>query len=354
MMKNLLKYSVLLAGGAWLAASSQAALLVDLNAANSGSNSLWVSSGGSFPGWYEDDDQLGAPVKETDVNGVTYFSTRNDNGCCNGFFGGDDSGGTQQHPSGNEPQFVLNGTNPGDFTLELWLRKRGNRIGADHKIFGMKSPSGDERLTLFLRDSGEGDAESLIDFNMRSSGSGTSVLLLDQHGLPNRSGTDAFTHLVMTWDNSAASMDVFDDGVLATNLMFAGVSFSALTVFGGTTIFYDFVNDSGGTRRFNGDIARVRIHDEILSLDNIVDNFLLGPNGVAGPIHTDDITIDDVAVLQYTSEVGRLYNLEFTTDLISSSVWQRAGANIVGDGGVQFLYDPAGSDTNKAYRVVTE
>jgi len=351
-MKNFLKYSVLLAGGAWFAASSQAALLVDLNAANSGSNSLWVSSGGSFPGWYEDDDQNGAPVKNTDVNGVTYFSTATAE-AGQGFFGADDSGGTQQHPSGNEPQFNLNGSNPGDFSFEVWMRKRGNRIGPAATILGMKSANANERFFIHLWDSD--GAESLMDIGMRSEASGTQVYLIDQYGLPNRGDTDAFDHFVFTWDNSASTMDLYHDGVVGVSTMsFPGVTFSALTVFDGTTLFNSFANNASGNVRFNGDIARVRIHDEILSLDNIVDSFLLGPNGVAGPIHTDDITIDDVAVLQYTSQVGRLYNLEFTTDLVSSSVWQRAGANIVGDGGVQFLYDPAGSDTNKAYRVVTE
>ena len=338
--------------GLLLAAPSQALLLVDLNAANSGSNGLWVSSAGSFPGWYEDDDQNGAPVKNTDGNGVTYFSTATAEGG-NGFFGGDTSGGTQQTPSGNEPQFVLNGSNPGDFSYEVWMRKRGNRIGPVHVILGMKSANANERFILHLWDSD--GAESSIDIGMRSEASGTSVFLTDQHGFHNRGDTDPFEHYVFTWDNSASTMDLYHNGTNSfSNLSFPGVTFSPLTVFDGSTLFESFANDSSGNIRFNGDIARVRIHDEILSLDNIIDSFLLGPNGTADPVDADAITLEDVAVLQYTSNVSQVYHLESTTDLVTSSNWQRVGANIEGDGTVQFLYDPAGNDTNKAYRIVTE
>jgi hypothetical protein len=349
-MKKQLTQCITMGVCLWFAASSQAALLVDLNAANSGSNTIWENTATAFPGWYEDDDQNGAPVKNTDVNGVTYFSTATAEGG-QGFIGGDDSGGTQQHPSGNEPQFNLNGTNPGDFTFEVWMRKRGNRIGPTATILGMKSANADERFILHLWDSD--GAESLMDIGMKAGG--TQVYLLDQFNFPNRGDTDPFEHFVFTWDNSASTMDLFHEGTNGvSNMSFPGVTFSALTVFDGTTLFNSFANSASGNNRFNGDIARVRIHDEILTLDNIVDNFLLGPNGTVDPVDADAITLEDVVVLQYTSNVASVYHLEFTTDLINSSSWQRAGANITGDGNVQFLYDPAGNDTNKAYRIITE
>ena len=277
MKKRVRTLIVAIAAGTLFAFSSQAALLVDLNASNSGAAGEWHSSAGSYPGYYEDDDQNGAPVKETDVNGVTYFSTRNSSGCCNGFIGGDDSGGTQQHPSGNEPQFVLNGSNPGDFTFEVWMRKRGNRIGPAATILGMKSANADERFILHLWDSD--GAESLMDIGVKAGG--TSVYLIDQFNFGNRGGDAPFEHFVFTWDNSASTMDLFNDGTNGvSNMSFPGVTFSASTIFDGTTLFNSFANNSSGNVRFNGDIARVRIHDNILSQGDIAASFAAGPNGI--------------------------------------------------------------------------
>ena len=278
MMKDRWTRYIVITAGLSFAASSQAALLVDLNASDSGAADTWTSSGGSFPGWYNDEAQHGPPVKATDANGVTYFSVAPAEGGF-GFFGGDESGGTQQHVSGDEPQFTLNGTNPGDFTYEIWMRKRGNRLHSAASILGMKSADGNERFTVNLYD---GDDEGRIDINMRAA-AGPSVLELDVYPLFNKGGDDPFDHFVFAWDNSASTMDVFHGGSnVIPNLSFPGVTLSPSTVFDGTTTFINFANDgtSGGVLRFNGDIARVRIHDEILSQGDIDASFAVGPNGI--------------------------------------------------------------------------
>jgi len=277
MKKSMATVITAIAAGTF-AFSSQAALLVDLNASDSGAAGEWHSSAGSFPGYYEDDSQNGAPVKNTDVNGVTYFSTATAE-AGQGFFGGDNSGGTQQSPSGNEPQFNLNGSNSGDFSFEVWMRKRGNRIGPAATILGMKSANASERFFIHLWDSD--GAESLMDIGMRSEASGTQVYLIDQYGLPNRGNTDAFDHFVFTWDNSASTMDLFHGGALGVGGMsFPGVTLSSSTIFDGTTLFNSFANNASGNVRFNGDIARVRIHDNILSQGDIDASFAVGPNGI--------------------------------------------------------------------------
>ena len=347
-MKNRLTQTIVMTAGLCFAASSPAELLVDLNAAKSGPASLWVSSAGSFPGWYEDDDQQGAPVNLTDTNGVTFFSTASAN-TSGGFFGGDDSGGSQQHPSGSEPQFVLNGTNPGDFTFEIWMRKRGNRIGPTHDILGMKSANINERFFINLWDS-DGN-EGSMDIGMRSEAGASQVFHVDQFPLLNRAGDAPFDYFVFTWDNSASSMDLFHNATNGfSNLTFTGVQFSSSTIFNGTTLFESFANDAAGNHRFNGDIARVMIHDEIIDQATIDLHFSQGPNGLPEPIITGFDVVDETG-LTFTSAVSQTYVFEKSDDALTG-IWERASMTIEGNGGVITVFDPDGYSSNKVYRLI--
>ena len=59
--------------------------------------------------------------------------------------------------------------------------------------------------------------------------------------------------------------------------------------------------------------------------------------------------------LCFVSEAGKLYWLQATTDMVTSSNWETVGATIAGDGGVKYLFDPTeptGSSTSKLYRIL--
>ena len=69
-----------------------------------------------------------------------------------------------------------------------------------------------------------------------------------------------------------------------------------------------------------------------------------------------NLVVQDTPALEFLSSVGQPYRLEYTTDLVSSSFWDSAGANLTGTGANMYFFDPneaSGSSTSKAYRIVT-
>ena len=67
-----------------------------------------------------------------------------------------------------------------------------------------------------------------------------------------------------------------------------------------------------------------------------------------------DLGLEDTVALEFLSESGTVYELQFTTDLVSSSLWQNAGAALTGTGTNMFFFDPneaTGTSTSKAYRI---
>jgi hypothetical protein len=70
----------------------------------------------------------------------------------------------------------------------------------------------------------------------------------------------------------------------------------------------------------------------------------------------DRATVQDSASLCFTGEVGKVYNLQATTDTVNFQGWEDVGGTTVaGDGGVGYLFDPTeptGSSTSKTYRII--
>ena len=65
----------------------------------------------------------------------------------------------------------------------------------------------------------------------------------------------------------------------------------------------------------------------------------------------DLVTMDNVKAFRFTSEAGLDYELQKSATTLPGD-FQSTGAFARGDGGVQFLHDPAGYDPSAAYRVV--
>lgn len=267
------KLTLIIAAFALMTVSGFAALLVELSANFSGPSGVWKTHLGSFPGTYDGFSEPPAPVKVTDANGVTAFSTASANSG-NGFFGGDNGGGSAQAPTGNTPQFVLSS---GNFTVELWVRKRGNRFSGVHNVFSMKAADVSERFLVNLFDAGNDADEGRIDLQMRDDDP-TTVNNFDVTPMTNNGADDPFDHFVFTWDNATSFMDVFLDGTeVVSDSFFSGVTLDTTTVWDGTVILNGFAG-SGGNARFNGDISRVRIHDGILTSGQIISSFNSGAN----------------------------------------------------------------------------
>ena len=62
------------------------------------------------------------------------------------------------------------------------------------------------------------------------------------------------------------------------------------------------------------------------------------------------VTVADTVGLEFDSDDGIVYRLQYNTNLVSAS-WTDAGYTITGDGGVRTAFDPAGFDTNTSYRL---
>jgi hypothetical protein len=72
------------------------------------------------------------------------------------------------------------------------------------------------------------------------------------------------------------------------------------------------------------------------------------------PVMFDRATLKDSTSMCFISEVGKVYNLQATTDKVNFQGWEDVGASVPGNGGVTYLFDPTeptGSSTSKAYRI---
>ena len=73
------------------------------------------------------------------------------------------------------------------------------------------------------------------------------------------------------------------------------------------------------------------------------------------PVVFLEVGVQESVALCFTSQQGKVYWLQATTDLVTSSNWETVGATIAGDGGVKYLFDPTeptGASTSKRYRIL--
>jgi len=79
-----------------------------------------------------------------------------------------------------------------------------------------------------------------------------------------------------------------------------------------------------------------------------------GPMPESPPLAITAVEVDNEFGFEFNSETSTLYALEFTTDLVNTSNYQRTGALLEGNGGTMQIFDPTGFSTSKAYRVSIE
>jgi hypothetical protein len=142
-----------------------------------------------------------------------------------------------------------------------------------------------------------------------------------------------------------------------------GLEYEASGTIGGTYNLYinDFstpavsnlqVNNSGFSPPLNNVYFGTRDGAGEIYIDGI--EVFEGPIPEPPPPAIIAVDVDSEFGLEFSSETSTLYGLEFTTDLVSSSNYQRTGALLEGNGGSMQIFDPTGFSTSKAYRVSIE
>ena len=73
------------------------------------------------------------------------------------------------------------------------------------------------------------------------------------------------------------------------------------------------------------------------------------------PIEFATVALQDTMAMEIPTSTGRVYELEYTTDLVLSNLWESAGMQLIGTGSNMYFFDPTeptGTSTGKAYRIM--
>ena len=243
-----------------------------------------------------------------------------------------------EDPVGPPDHLNINGS-PAAYSISVWLRiddfsgfAREPGIGKVNYNYGIAFYTGGARVNAYTGSGGN---------RVRSDAGGAGPELFT---------TGVWHHLVATYDNGAPGTNYFLylDGALVHGIESSADPIDA----DGTpfTIGRDFTTVSN-TLSFAGMIDELAVYDTALSAAAVSNLY------AAGPATIDDVVIDvvttgDTMGLTFTSQTGTTYRLDATPDLVNSNDWSSTGAFAEGTGVGMVLYDPAGFDTNRLYRVV--
>lgn len=87
--------------------------------------------------------------------------------------------------------------------------------------------------------------------------------------------------------------------------------------------------------------------------DSYVANIVV--EDISVPIEFTSVALADTWAMELSSISGRVYALEYSTDLVASSEWQNAGMQLIGTGSDMYFFDPAeptGTSTSRVYRIL--
>ena len=107
----------------------------------------------------------------------------------------------------------------------------------------------------------------------------------------------------------------------------------------------------------SGYYVQVRFGTTILEEPPIPDGYYanLVVETLPVPIEFATVALQDALAMEVPTSTGRVYELEYTTDLVQSSLWHSAGMQVIGTGANMYLFDPTestGTSTSKAYRIL--
>ena len=320
-------------------AGAQGILLVELDANNDlNPNDGWDFTG-AISGTLPVDTTLGGSLARLTDGTQAYFHRTADDR----FFNGG----------------LSNSVAVADWTVEVWVRKdvTGEASVPEDQVVNFRDAS----FTEFITIGGASHATPIDepDFDHRDFNGGTARSQID----------NAFTWPEDTWQQWVAtyrdSDPGADNGILTVYVNGAQVAqdsnqkprhegssaFDTMGVFAYTS--------SDWNRGLSGDIAIIRLYDNILTPSEIASSYtttavdlgLIAPQGVT----FTNVNLVDTIGMEFDSENLTEYTLQFTTDLVTSSAWMNA-ASVIGTGTNMFLFDPTeatGSSTGKAYRILS-
>ena len=241
-----------------------------------------------------------------------------------------------------------------NYSLEIWIRRQS--IGpSEDQVLQFKNNV--FNTTFMIAKAKEADPDDELDF-------------IHQAPAGNRSTNNnifnwpagGWRHWVFTYQE--ASSEVAGDGVLTIvvndgpPIVLSGQNprYTGSPPIDTAEIFFSSTEWDRGMR---GDIAIIRLHDNILTTEEITASFRATAVdlGLIVPIDVgfDEVSLANTMRMEFDSDTSTEYTLQTTSDLISSSGWMNAGT-VIGTGANMYFFDPtepAGSSTSKAYRIIT-
>ena len=320
-------------------ATAQGALLLEFDANNDfDPNNGWDFTG-AISGTLPVDLTLSGQLVRQIQGDQAYFQRTGDDRFFNGSLGGNVS--------------VTN------WSVEIWVRKTttGNAGTPEDHVVNFRDNAFDAFISI---SGGHNGVVEEPDFDHRDfNGGGARSQINDAFNWPE----GVWQHWVATYQDSAVPAQ--DNGVLTiyvngvqvaqdANQKPTNVGSSAFTT-AGIFVF----TSSDWNRGLSGDIAIVRLHDNILTQEEIDASYLATADdmGLIAPTGADftNVSLANTEGMEFESDTLTEYTLQLTTDLITSSGWMNA-ATVLGTGANMYFFDPTeatGSSTSKAYRVIT-
>ena len=153
-------------------------------------------------------------------------------------------------------------------------------------------------------------------------------------------------NLVLTYDQPTQALTLYRNSAIRDDI--TGVDYGPIAT-GGT--FYIGRNPFGTF--LHGEIDEVQVYNHAMNQAEVTDlyNSGNGPVPVSPSFSVSATAVEDVMALSFTSNVGRIYRLQSTTNL-PSGTWDDINYLIEGTGGDTLAFDPTGFTTQKAYRVI--
>jgi hypothetical protein len=212
--------------------------------------------------------------------------------------------------------------------------------------------------TLTLSDFGDGTSRSGLNIRLLNSSGVVGLEIAVQNAVPFDHNISAFQVNAGTFITSGQDI-TWNFGVGANMVINFDARSDTFSVVATDTFFDGPVNLSETAFDTPIDrVARIELecflaHDAAVQIGSEVsfESISLTGSNIVEEIEITQVAAANTTALEFLSQSNVVYGLDSTTDLVTSNNFMSTGAYTIGNGTNQFLFDPAGFSTNKAYRV---